>query len=872
MEKPAFSRCGIVISLLMASVVFLPTSAFAVVENVSSFEWSMPDRLLVNTNIQNYDPADPIPQYDPNAQMLPPGGWTVDFNACGVSTSTITSYQWSVDGVVVATVTACEFSHQFPEESSYHIALTVTDNVGDTAVIEETITVQDWLIVAMGDSYGSGEGNPEIPVSAQAHVDFSVLYDLAANIRDDLDAALAQLPDLEDAQAAAQQFRDDARATRDQAAADLARVQQDLQDLLVIETNVENDPTVVTARLLVMERQQTLAQRQAEYNAALAAYNNCTGPIDCAADLAALGVAQTALTTAQTSLAAAEAALWTARTAAVVIYSAIATIRDFDGLTLAIDSAQLAVNLAQNTYNTAQNAYLNAQAALQQTIDAVASLQSIIEDFQNAWEQAKLNAQTQYLDHLPVWTSTAPSWGTPEPTYTEMILQGQIPGEALRCHRSMLSGQARAALALEQADPHTSVTFVHLSCSGATITTGLQGDYGGQDINSILDPVSSSAIDSSSRISNDRWCLTEEGENVPCEECRDSDGNVTPCKISAQLDAAVARIQGREVDAMVISIGGNDIKFSGIIEACIMGDPCHLDLPPATDFSSELVAAIEAACNPVTYFNQWSGLSFPSDWFPFSDKCLETYNLAETNISNGDGLHTFEDYMYGNGLTGNEKISSLAEKMQGLNTTIMEKFPTFDLQRVYITEYPDPTGDDSGVHCGWDPSQRPSGEGLKTLPGVTQPEAAWAQITVATALREETRTAAATHTWKFVTETGEGSDTIGTASRNHGYCADDHWTVRLQDSLITQQDILGTMHPNRESHGLYKKAIYSELVADLYPTGIDQPPRPPEEPPVSNTPSPTPGGGGGGGGSVSPLMLLLLYITALAMRIRRRRH
>ena len=859
MEKPAFSRCGIVISLLMASVVFLPTSAFAVVENVSSFEWSMPDRLLVNTNIQNYDPADPIPQYDPNAQMLPPGGWTVNFDACGVSTSTITSYQWSVDGVVVATVTACEFSHQFPEESSYHIALTVTDNVGDTAVIEETITVQDWLIVAMGDSYGSGEGNPEIPVSAQAHVDFSVLYDLAANIRDDLDAALAQLPDLEDAQAAAQQFRDDARATRDQAAADLARVQQDLQDLLVIETNVENDPTVVTARLLVIERQQTLAQRQAEYNAALAAYNNCTGPIDCAADLAALGVAQTALTTAQTSLAAAEAALWAARTAAVVIYSAIATIQDFDGLTLAIDSAQLAVNLAQNTYNTAQNVYLNAQAALQQTIDAVASLQSIIEDFQNAWEQAKLNAQTQYLDHLPVWTSTPPAWGGPEPTYAEIVLNHAPPGDALRCHRSMISGQARAALALEQADPHTSVTFVHLSCTGATIATGIYGAYGGTSADGVLDPL----LD-----------LNPNYTGIPEQEL-----------MPTQLDAAIAAIQGREIDAMVISIGGNDVKFAKIIEDCILGQPCHEDLGilPSAEFDNALAESLAANCRPIELINTLTGLSLPvSTWFPFIDKCLNRYDFVQRNVGGGAALHTFETYMYGGeitvangeGVPELKTITSLQTKIKGLNNAIIDKFPTFDRRRVYITEYPDPTGDDMGNDCGWDPSQPPNGDGLKSLPGVTQPEAAWAAISVAAALRDETSFAANLPElqWNFVSRTGEGDDTIGTASRNHGYCADDRWIVRIPESLVIQQDISGTMHPNRAGHGLYKKAIYSELVADLYPTGIDQPPRPPEEPPVSNTPSPTPGGGGGGGGSVSPLMLLLLFITTLAMRIRRRRH
>jgi hypothetical protein len=42
-------------------------------------------------------------------------------------------------------------------------------------------------------------------------------------------------------------------------------------------------------------------------------------------------------------------------------------------------------------------------------------------------------------------------------------------------YEAVAAGPARAAQALEQADPRTSVTFVHLACSGATIATGLLG-------------------------------------------------------------------------------------------------------------------------------------------------------------------------------------------------------------------------------------------------------------------------------------------------------------------------------------------------------------------------------------------------------------
>ena len=861
----------------LAGLIFVPTSAFAVVENITPFEWAMPDRLLENTSIAGYDPATPIPEYDPNALMLPTGGWTVNFDACGVSTSTIVSYEWFVDGVSVATATNCQFSHQFPEEGVYHISLTVTDDVGDSAVLEETITVQDWLIVAMGDSYASGEGNPEIPVSAQAHVDFSVLFDLAENVRADLDAALAQLPGLEDAQAAAQQLRDDAQITLTEAQNEVNRLRTEHQGLFELQTNVENDPTVIAARNLVISRQQVVAQRQAEYSAALSSFNSAQSAVNnycttiiptlaclgAQADLAAaelqLAGAVSLLGGAQTSLVAAEGSLLAARTAAVVIYSAFATIQNFTALANAINDANILINAAQNTVNLAQNAYNNAAAALQQTIDAVVSLQSIIDDFRTAWEQAKLNAQTQYLDHLPVWTSTPPSWGTPEPTYAEIVLGDQIPGEALRCHRSMISGQARAALALEQADPHTSVTFVHLSCTGATIAKGLNGTYTGADIGGVLDPLLSRAINTNDNLLNYQ-CLSDDEPPVP-----------VPCAMATQLDAAVEKTLGREVDAMVISIGGNDVKFAKIIEDCILGQPCHEDLGilPSTEFDNALAESIAANCRPIELINSLTGLSLPvSTWFGFMDNCLARYDFIQRNVGGGAAMHTFNTYMYGGQIgdgAGNPvDITSLQTKMLGLNDAIETKFPTFDRQRVYITQYPDPTGDDMGNHCGWDPSQPPSGDGLKSIPGVTQPETAWAEITVATALREETRAAAGTHSWKFVSETGEGSDTIGTASRNHGYCADDHWIIRIPESLITQQDISGTMHPNRAGHEVYKKAIYNQLVADLYPAGVTEPPRPPEEPPVSN--NPTPGGGGGSGGSMSWAALLVLSVIGLLRR------
>lgn len=100
-----------------------------------------------------------------------------------------------------------------------------------------------------------------------------------------------------------------------------------------------------------------------------------------------------------------------------------------------------------------------------------------------------------------------------------------------RCHRSMRSGAAQAALALEAGSEHSSVTFLPLACSGATITAGLLGPYAG------VQP--------------------------------DSRGN-----LPAQV-AEVERLQKRRpIDAVMLSIGANDVYFAPVAMFCASTPNC----------------------------------------------------------------------------------------------------------------------------------------------------------------------------------------------------------------------------------------------------------------------------------------------------------
>jgi len=96
------------------------------------------------------------------------------------------------------------------------------------------------------------------------------------------------------------------------------------------------------------------------------------------------------------------------------------------------------------------------------------------------------------------------------------------------CHRSSWAGPAQAALAIERADPHSTVTFVSLACSGASIEKGLLGGHRGQ----------TPQVDELARL----LCNRTTGCSGPEQQ--------------------------RQVDALLISIGGNDLMFSEIITYC----------------------------------------------------------------------------------------------------------------------------------------------------------------------------------------------------------------------------------------------------------------------------------------------------------------
>ena len=106
------------------------------------------------------------------------------------------------------------------------------------------------------------------------------------------------------------------------------------------------------------------------------------------------------------------------------------------------------------------------------------------------------------------------------------------------CHRSLYSYQIRTALALAVQNQHLAITFIPLACTGATIEIGLIGSQGAS-------------------------------ECPPSGRCA---GTVSAQIEQLQNALANARKQdaNRKLDLVLLTVGANDVKFSGLVADVII--------------------------------------------------------------------------------------------------------------------------------------------------------------------------------------------------------------------------------------------------------------------------------------------------------------
>ena len=109
------------------------------------------------------------------------------------------------------------------------------------------------------------------------------------------------------------------------------------------------------------------------------------------------------------------------------------------------------------------------------------------------------------------------------------------------CHRSLYSYQTRMAIALAAQNPQIAVTYLPLACTGATIDEGMFGSQRAREC----------VVGKSS--------LTCQGTvNAQVSELREA------------LTAATRRQPDRGLDLILLSIGANDIDFSGLVADVIV--------------------------------------------------------------------------------------------------------------------------------------------------------------------------------------------------------------------------------------------------------------------------------------------------------------
>jgi hypothetical protein len=269
--------------------------------------------------------------------------------------------------------------------------------------------------------------------------------------------------------------------------------------------------------------------------------------------------------------------------------------------------------------------------------------------------------------------------------------------QSARCHRSALASPAKAALALELGDPHTSTTFVHLACSGAKVSLGLLRPYKG------IDP-------------------PDEATPLPPQ-----------VKELERIDSV------REIDAVMVSIGANDVYFGPMVGFCIGKRNC-----------------VKAIFNPKD----------PENPIPGEGQPLE--GVVEGALGRLD-----------------DRYGELAGRL----SQVVEP------KRTLIVDYFDPTHDEDGQTCKriglFDP--------IFGLGQIDRGEAEWAFDKLLTPLNEEIGKVAARAGWTEVTGVAEAFLTHGYCAKDP-WVRHLGGSLRRQRGNGLFSRVAGLLHPNEDGH------------------------------------------------------------------------
>jgi PKD repeat protein len=344
-----------------------------------------------------------------------------------------------------------------------------------------------------------------------------------------------------------------------------------------------------------------------------------------------------------------------------------------------------------------------------------------------------------------------------------------------RCHRSADAGSAQAARWLEEADPRTSVTFIHVACSGAEAMAGLLETYAGV---------------------GGTW---EAAHMAP---------------LDPQITQARELVAGREIDATYISIGGNDSNFAKIVMSCIALAPCNPRYVGADDAVHPDLAMVIGTCAAVG-----STMPPPANVVAIA-VCLPVLHGILADFAGDTAENHFRNGLQGPGAVDGvlstyrltEIYGQLAAALHASGPVDGRPFlgmPDSHRNRVFLSEYVDATQDDEGDYCPKGDIRQPLND--IRIPGLGQEEYEWIDLEVERKLNEVIAFNAQDKGWNLV-------DGIHAGFATHGICAEDTYMVGLLAETFWRQDnMTGAAHPNVKGHQVYRNRIISEMLPTLYP-------------------------------------------------------
>lgn len=293
------------------------------------------------------------------------------------------------------------------------------------------------------------------------------------------------------------------------------------------------------------------------------------------------------------------------------------------------------------------------------------------------------------------------------------------------CHRSSRAGPPLAARWLEN-EAHSTVTFVSVACSGAEIEKGLViGGHRGQ------------------------LAQVEELTRLLCPP-------LVACASPEDL---------RPIDALVITVGGNDIGFSHIISDCVFD------------------------------FNRCTEGRFPIGL------CLKAVEPRLRSLGPDQQWILRRACNEDPGRVAQRMMSELPAKYASLDAVIRARLRFTTPAGIWITEYSDPSTTSDGRTCGFG--------GFPLEKEIAASDVTWLRQHVFIPLNEAIRSSAKSLAWGFV-------DDIARRYHGHGYCSSDAWFVTYRESWRVQGDLQGTLHPNRRGHEVFGHRVAEVLGRQIF--------------------------------------------------------